>query len=239
MTARRAVPARLPATIAIDGPAGAGKSTIGAALAARLGYDYFDTGVLYRAVTLAALRQGVAPTDAAALAAIAATLDLAFAPPAVNDGRQMTVLLNGEDVTWALRQPAVNEAVSIVAAHPAVRQALLQRQRDIGHRGRVVMVGRDIGTTVLPDAPLKIYLDASAPVRARRRVQELRARGQPADEAAELAGVLRRDALDSQRAASPLRPAPDAVRIDTDALDVEGVLACILRLLEREEGDAG
>jgi cytidylate kinase len=239
VTPRPAETAELPATIAIDGPAGAGKSTVGAALAACLGYAYFDTGVLYRAVTLAALRQGVAPTDAAALAAIAGALDLAFAPPAVDDGRQMTVLLDGEDVTWALRQPAVNEAVSIVSAHPAVRQALLERQRDIGRRGRVVMVGRDIGTTVLPDAPLKIYLDASAPVRARRRVQELRARGQPADEATELASVLRRDELDSRRAASPLRPAPDAVRIDTDALDVDGVLACILRRLGRERCDAG
>jgi cytidylate kinase len=236
---RGAAPRRWPATIAIDGPAGVGKSTIGSALADRLGYAYFDTGVLYRAVTLSALRRGAALDDAAALAEIAAALDLAFAPLAVADGRQVTVLLGGEDVTWALREPAVNEAVSIVSALPGVRQALLERQREIGRRGRVVMVGRDIGTTVLPDAPLKIYLDASADVRARRRCREMQERGEPADEAAVLAAVLRRDQLDSQRSASPLRAADDAVRIDTDDLPVDDVLAHVLRLVEREASGVG
>jgi cytidylate kinase len=223
---------RRPATIAIDGPAGAGKSTIGARLAAALGYAYFDTGVLYRAVTLQALRRGAPLDDEGALAAIAADLHLTFAPPTVDDGRQMTVLLDGEDVTWALRTPAVNEAVSIVSAHPRVRAALLQRQRAIGRQGSVVMVGRDIGTTVLPDAPLKIFLDASAAVRARRRADEQRARGEPVDEAAVLAAVLRRDQLDSQRAASPLRPAPDAITLDTDAMAIDDVLQALLRIVE-------
>ena len=223
---------RRPATIAIDGPAGAGKSTIGARLAAALGYDYFDTGVLYRAVTLRALRCGAPLDDEEALAAIAAGLHLAFAPPTVDDGRQITVLLDGEDVTWALRAPAVNDAVSIVSAYPRVRAALLERQRAIGRQGRVVMVGRDIGTTVLPDAPLKIYLDASAAVRGRRRAEEQRARGEPTDEATVLAAVLRRDQLDSQRAASPLRPAPDAIVLDTDALAVDDVLQALLQIVE-------
>jgi cytidylate kinase len=222
---------RRPTTITIDGPAGVGKSTVGARLAARLGYVFFDTGVLYRAVTLAALRRGVALDDPAGLADLAAGLALAVHTPTVADGRQATILLDGEDVTWALRQPEVNQAVSIVSAVAGVRQALLERQREIGRRGRVVMVGRDIGATVLPDAGLKIYLDASLAVRARRRYDELRARGEPVDLAAVQAMLERRDQLDTERAASPLRPAPDAIRIDTDALDIKGVLAHILALL--------
>jgi cytidylate kinase len=227
------VPSRhsLPATIAIDGPAGAGKSTIGIQLADRLGYHYYDTGVLYRAVTLAALRRGVAPGDEAGLAVIAADLALAFAPATVDDGRQHTVLLDGQDVTWELRRPDVNDAVSEVSAHPTVRQALLQRQRDVGRQGGVVMVGRDVGTVVLPDADLKIFLDASAGERARRRHAEQLARGESSDEAAVLDAIRRRDQIDTERAAAPLRAAPDAVHIDTDGLSVEAVLERILAVL--------
>ncbi|MCC6627893.1 MAG: (d)CMP kinase [Chloroflexi bacterium] len=214
----------------IDGPAGAGKSTVGAALAVQLGYRFFDTGLLYRAVTLAALRQGVSPTDAARLATLAGALDLTFETPTVVDGRPVTVRLAGEDVTWALRQPAVNAQVSVVSAHAAVRQALLDQQRAIARCGGIVMVGRDIGTTVLPEADVKIYLDASVAERAARRVRERQARGETTTLASERANVVERDALDSQRAASPLRVAADAVRVDTDGLTIEGVVACLVRL---------
>ena len=220
-------------TIAIDGPAGAGKSTVGARLADRLDYRYYDSGVLYRAVTLAALQQAVAAADEAALAAIAADLDLAFAPPTADDGRQYTVLLAGQDVTWALRSGPVNDLVSVVAAHPRVREALLERQRAVGRAGRVVMVGRDIGTVVLPEAGLKVFLDASPAERARRRHAEQLARGEPSDEAAVLREVLRRDQLDTNRASSPLRPAPDAVSITTDGLSVAEVVDSILAHLRR------
>jgi cytidylate kinase len=217
-------------TIAIDGPAGAGKSTVGAALARRLGYSFFDTGILYRAVTLAAWRLSLPMTDEAALAALAAVLNLTFAEPTIVDGRQMTVLLDGEDVTWALRQPAVNDRVSTVSAHAAVRQALLARQREIGQQGGIVMVGRDIGTTVLPDADIKVYLNASAQERAERRVRERRERGETTDLESELAGVLRRDEIDSQRAASPLRIPGDAVIIESDGLSADEVVERLLHL---------
>jgi cytidylate kinase len=229
--------ARLPSTIAIDGPAGAGKSTVGMRLADRLGYRYYDSGVLYRAVTLLALQRGTPIDDEAALACLAAALDIAFARPESDDGRQHTIMLDGQDVTWALRTKAVNEAVSVVSAHPAVRATLLERQRAVGREGRVVMVGRDIGTVVLPDADLKIYLDATPAERARRRHREQLERGQASDLSAVLQEVLRRDQLDSGRATAPLRPAPDAVRLQTDELDVEAVVDRILAEAQRH-GDA-
>jgi cytidylate kinase len=217
-----------PACIVIDGPAGAGKSTVGAAVARRLGWRFVDTGHLYRAVTLAALRQGVSPTDEARLAALARNLKLTFCEPTVDDGRQVTVCLDGDDVTWALRQPAVNATVSVVAAQPAVRRDLLAWQRQLAAGGRVVMVGRDIGTTVLPNAGVKIYLDATPGERAQRRVRERAARGEATSLAAELAAVVERDTLDSQRAVSPLRAAADAVRVVTDGLSVDEVVERVI-----------
>lgn len=221
----------LPLRIAIDGPAASGKSTLGQRLAAHLGYLYIDTGVMYRAVTWAALRRGVPIADEAALTRLAETLDLDIAPPTVKDGRPYTVRVDGEDVTWDLRRPEVDAAVSQVSAYPGVRRALTRRQRQIGLRGRVVMVGRDIGTVVLPEADLKIYLDARLETRAWRRYQELQARGADVPFEAVLETMRQRDALDQGREVAPLRPAPDAVVLDTTSLDIEGVFQKVLGLI--------
>jgi cytidylate kinase len=203
-------------TIAIDGPAAAGKSTVGAEVARRLDGVYFDTGLLYRAVTLAALRAGVAADDAPRLAQLAAAMQVDVRRPSMDDGRQSDVLLDGVDVTWELRAPEVDRTVSEVSAHPLVRAALLDKQRRIGRSGLVVMVGRDIGSVVLPDADLKVYLDASPEERARRRCAQLREAGKPADYATLLADIRRRDEVDSQRAVSPLRVPDGALVVDSD-----------------------
>jgi cytidylate kinase len=219
-------------TIAIDGPAGSGKSTIGSALAARLGFLYFDTGVMYRCVALATFKHEINPQDEAAVSALAERIGIAVRPPDRRDGRQYTVLLDGEDVTWALRGKDVESRVSIVAAYPAVRSAMVAQQRIVAGQGRIVMVGRDIGTVVLPKADVKIYLTASAVERATRRHEELLARGHASNFEDVLAGVRQRDATDSQRATSPLRPANDAYTFDSTGMSVaqaiEGVYALVL-----------
>ena len=220
-----------PRVIAIDGPAASGKSTLGQALAAALGYLYFDTGVMYRAVTWAVLQRGLDPTDEQAAARVANEVLIDVVPPTVDDGRQYTVYVDGVDVTWDLRRREVDASVSPVSAHPAVRAALLAQQRRIAAGGKVVMVGRDIGTVVWPQADLKIYLDASLEERARRRYRELLSRQQPADFEAVLADLRRRDQYDSQRATAPLQRAPDAIIIDSTTMDVENVLAHVLSLL--------
>jgi cytidylate kinase len=220
-----------PSTIAIDGPAASGKSTIGALLAERLGYLYFDTGVMYRAVTWAALARGVAIEDEAAITALAERLRIDVVRPTVDDGRQYTVLADGEDVTWQIRHPEVERGVSPVSAYPGVRAALTTQQRRIGRQGSIVMVGRDIGTVVLPDAELKIYLDATVGERAGRRYREVVERGEPADYEAILAAVRRRDEIDSSRVWAPLTVAQDAVVIDTTPLSVDRVLERVLALV--------
>jgi len=214
-----------PNIIAIDGPAASGKSTLGKRLANALGYLFFDTGVMYRAVTLVALQRQVDAADEAAVTSLAETVRIDVRPPSKADGRTCDVLVDGADVTWETRLPQVEANVSQVSVYRGVRQALAAQQRRVGLRGRVVMVGRDIGTVVLPEADLKIYLDASAKVRARRRLDELLGRGEQAEFKQILAGVRMRDRIDSTRAVSPLRAAEDAVVIDSDRLDADQVFA--------------
>lgn len=222
----------LPDVIAIDGPAASGKSTIAQILAKDLGYLFFDTGVMYRAVTWAALHDHISTADERAVSELARKVVIDVLPPSRADGRMYDVLLDGEDITWQIRSRDVEAHVSIVSAYAEVRQALTAQQRRIGQRGRVVMVGRDIGTVVLPEAPLKIYLDASIEERSRRRFEELRARGEVPCFEHILAGLIRRDEIDSTRAVAPLRPANDAVIIDTDGLTIEQVTARIQALLD-------
>jgi len=224
-----------PDTIAIDGPSAAGKSTIGELLARELNYLYLDTGVMYRAVTVAAMQRGVPVEDDAAVCRLARQVDIQILQPTVDDGRQNTICVDGQDITWELRQPEVDLGVSPVSANAGVRAALTRQQRRIGRRGRVVMVGRDIGTVVLPDADLKIYLDATAEARARRRYLENVGRGQKCEYDAILKDMCRRDQHDSSRKAAPLRPAPDAVILDTTDLDVEEVMVQVRRLVQERD----
>jgi cytidylate kinase len=219
--------------IAIDGPAASGKSTLGFRLAEALGYLYFDTGLMYRAVTWLALQRGLALSDEAAVTRLAEDVPIEVSPASFEDGRPCDIVVDGQDITWEIRKPEVDANVSIVAAYPGVRAALTMQQRRIGLRGRVVMVGRDIGTVVLPEADVKIYLDASAGERARRRYEENRQRGAPADFEEILAKVNERDRIDSTRDVAPLKPAPDAVLIDSDKLNADQVFQKALSLCKR------
>jgi cytidylate kinase len=218
--------------VAIDGPAAAGKTTVARALAGRLDAIFIDTGLLYRAVTLAALRSGIPPSDGARLAELTRSLDLSIAA-ASRDGRQCDLALDGVDVTDDLRSSEIDASVSEVSAHPGVREALLPLQRRLAGRGPVVMVGRDITTVVIPDAGVKIYLDASLRERAHRRWLELRGRaGAPSLEAVE-ADLARRDEADSTREASPLQAAADAIVVDTDNRSVGEIVDEIATLVHR------
>ncbi len=217
-------------TIAIDGPAASGKSTVGSKVADALDYLFFDTGVMYRAVTWTALQRGVDISDERAVSKIAKDVPIDVQPPSQDDGRACDVMVENEDITWACRKPEVDANVSAVASYAGVRAALSEQQRRVGLRGKVVMVGRDIGTVVIPEAKLKIYLDASAEERARRRYDEIIARGENANYAEILAKVKERDHVDSTRDLSPLRPAEDAVIIDSDNLDINQVFEKIIEL---------
>jgi len=186
----------IPQIIAIDGPAASGKSTLGHKLAHALGYLYFDTGVMYRAVTLVALQKGIEIGDEAAITILAQQTQIDVRPASVQDGRAYDVMVDGQDITWDIRSPEVDANVSPVSAYAGVRKALSTQQRRIGERGKVVMVGRDIGTVVLPEAELKIYLDASVEERALRRYRELLQRGEPADYDQILHAMRRRDQID-------------------------------------------
>jgi cytidylate kinase len=222
-------------TIAIDGPAASGKSTVGECLAERLDYLFYDTGIMYRAVTWVALEHGVAVEDEEAVTALAERLEIGVTDAVEDDGRPYTVWADGFDVTWAIRSSAVDANVSVVSAYPGVRRALVAKQRRLAAGKPVVMVGRDIGTVVLPEADLKIYLDATVRERARRRWLEMEERKQDADYAAVLDAMRRRDRIDSCRDVSPLRPAEDAVRIDTTDLDVEEVVDRAERLVREQD----
>ena len=210
--------------IAIDGPAASGKSTIGYILAQKLDYLYLDTGVMYRAVTWAALERGIPIADEQAVTKLAESINIEVTPPTVNDGRQCTVYVDGRDVTWDIRNSEVNRYVSPVSAYVGVRQAVTQRQREIASHGGVVMVGRDIGTVVLPNAEVKIYLTASLEERSRRRYLEFQQRGQCVTIEEVMENVMLRDRIDSTREAAPLRQAPDAKEIDSTKMSIEEVV---------------
>jgi cytidylate kinase len=220
-----------PSIIAIDGPAASGKSTVGAAVAEKLGYLYFDTGVMYRAVTCLALFRSVPISNEEAVTALAEKTQIDFLKPTMNDGRQFTILADGKDITWDIRSRAVDAHVSPVSAYAGVRRALTQQQRRIGLRGKVVMVGRDIGTVVLPEADLKIYLDASEEERARRRHRERLARGESVEYDAVLREIRARDQIDSSRAVAPLKRADDAIYLDSTGLTVDQVIARVIELV--------
>lgn len=213
-----------PSIVAIDGPAGSGKSTLAHLLAKRLGYVYFDTGVMYRAVSLAALERGVSIDDEVGLSELAETIRIDVDAPSVDDGRLYTVLLDGVDVTWHIRTSGVDAIVSPVSALPGVRRALLEQQRRVGRRGHVIMVGRDIGTVVFPDADRKLFVDASLEARARRRHEELLQRGERVTYEHVLDEMRRRDERDRSKPISPLVPAPDAIVLDTTALEIEAMV---------------
>lgn len=219
-----------PSIIAIDGPAASGKSTIGLRLANTLGYLFFDTGLMYRAVTWLALDHDMNLRNEAAITALAEKTQIDVAPASKSDGRACDVLVAGKDITWQTRLPDVEANVSIVSAYRGVRSALSEQQRRIGKRGQIVMVGRDIGTVVLPDADLKIYLDASAEERAKRRYDEIITRGGSADYSDILAKVMERDHIDSTRDVAPLKVASDAVVINTDKLTADAVFEQVLAL---------
>ena len=217
---------------AIDGPAASGKSTLGERLARHLGYLYFDTGVMYRAVTLSALKTNTDVYDEAGVTRLAETVVIDVKQASVDDGRMYDVFLDGVDVTWEIRSAPVAANVSVVSTYAGVRKSMTEQQRRIGLQGNVVMVGRDIGTVVLPDADLKIYLDASAEERARRRFVEEQARGIPTSYEEILDNVRSRDRIDSSREVAPLRPAEDAIILNSDDLDADGVLEEAIRLVE-------
>lgn len=206
--------------VAIDGPAGAGKSTASKRLAKRLGYRLLDTGALYRSVAWVAREQGVSWDDARRLAEIAAALDVDFSM----EGDENRVIIAGQDRSDAIRTPEMSQGASQVSALPAVRAALMGLQRRLGQSGGVVAEGRDIGTVVFPDAPVKIFLTASAKTRAQRRVAELRAAGHEVSESATLDEIQERDRRDSERQAAPLKQADDAVLVDSSQLGIDEVL---------------
>jgi cytidylate kinase len=223
---------KYPNIVAIDGPAASGKTTVANQLANRWGYLFFDTGVMYRAVTWLALKNGIKPKDHQAVSDLAESVQIDVAPPSKDDGREYDVLADGVDVTWNIRKPKVDAKVSRVSAYPRVRDALTAQQRRIGLRGRVIMVGRDIGTVVLPEADLKIYLDASVDERAKRRYLQRLERGEDPNFDKILKKLEKRDKKDSTREIAPLRAAPDAVVINTDDLTIPEVVVKIEEIVQ-------
>ena len=222
----------LPNIIAVDGPAASGKSTLGKRVAEHLGYLYFDTGVMYRAITWTAILSEVEISDELAITALAEDTPIENEPPTIDDGRGYDVIVQGQDFTWSIRRPDVDANVSVVSAYPGVRRALSAQQRRIGMRGKVVMVGRDIGTVVLPEADLKIFLDASAEERARRRYLEQKLKDESAEYQQILQAVRKRDHIDSSREIAPLRPADDAIIIDSDGLNADQVYSQVLAIVK-------
>lgn len=223
-----------PSVIAIDGSAASGKSTVAALLAQSLGYLYFDTGVMYRAVTWAALDRNVDIHDVERVSVLAEKLVIEVEPAAHSDDRPYTVLADGQDVTWDIRAAAVEAAIGLVSSYPRVRAALTVQQRRIAAAGSIVMVGRDIGTVVLPQADLKIFMRASAKERAGRRYREHVSQGKPANYDEILAAIRERDRQDAEKPISPMVPASDAVIINTDGLSIGEVLERVQQLVQKK-----
>ncbi len=223
---------RLPKNIAIDGPAASGKTTIGTIVANKIGYMCLDTGIMYRAVALQALKEGIKIADETAVTRLAERIAIDIQPATSEDGRQFDVMINGEDHTWDIRAAAVNAVVSEVSAYPGVRRAMTVQQRKIAEKGKIVMIGRDIGTVVLPDAELKIYLDASVEVRAQRRYVEDLSHGKDACLEDVIESLRHRDEIDSGRAIAPLKAADDAIIIDSDKMTVYEVVEFVMGLLD-------
>ncbi len=222
-----------PIKIAIDGPAASGKSTTARAVARSLGYTYIDTGAMYRAVTLKALREGIPTTDAQRVAEIARRATITFE----QRNGDLRVFLDGEDVTEAIRTHEVNKAINPVAANPEVRKILVEKQRELGKDGGVVMDGRDIGTVVFPDAELKIFMNATVEERARRRFKELREKGINVSFEDVYNEILERDRSDTSRSVGPLKKAPDAIEVNTTELTIPEQVEKIVALARQRMQD--
>ncbi|MDL1898631.1 (d)CMP kinase [Anaerolineae bacterium CFX7] len=218
--------------IAIDGPAASGKSALAELLAARLNYFYLDTGLMYRAVTHAALARGMALQDETAVTRLAETIQINVLPGAASAARNYVTTVDGRDVSAELHRPEVDRNVSAVSAYAGVRRAMTAQQQRIAERGNIIMAGRDIGTVVLPDAECKIFLTASVEARARRRLADRRARGQSATLEQMRAEIEQRDALDSSRSVAPLRAAEDAIVLDNSAMTLEETLTRALEIIQ-------
>ncbi len=217
-----------PTVIAIDGPSGSGKGTLSQLLAKKIGFHLLDSGALYRLVALAALKQGVNIQDERQVEQVAAQLDVRFD---ITD-ESTRILLSGEDVTSAIRNEIISMNASVVAAYPGVREALLKRQRDFRQLPGLVADGRDMGTTVFPDADIKIFLTASAEARAQRRYKQLVEKGESVDMNALIKDIQERDERDSKRTVSPLKPAADAILLDSTQMTIEEVLEAMLSLVK-------
>lgn len=219
-------------SVAIDGPAGAGKSTLAKTIADRLAYLYIDTGAMYRAATWVALEQRVDITDTEKIVELVSKADIRLDIPDASSKGGVKVFVNGADVTFIVRSRIITRFVSPIAAIPGVRRILVEKQKHLARAGGVVMDGRDIGTVVLPDAEIKVFLTASPEVRAQRRLKDLREMGQTADLHTIIDDITARDHYDSTRSTSPLRQAPDAVLIDTDKLSLDQVVEEVLKLCQ-------
>ena len=217
-------------SVAIDGPSGAGKSTVARAAAAQLGYVYVDTGAMYRAIGLAVCRKGISGDDTAGIVSVLPEITLSLQ---YQDGAQH-ILLCGEDVSDAIRTPEIAKYASKVSAVPEVRQFLLDTQRNMAKNGNILMDGRDIGTVILPDAPVKIFLTASAEARAQRRFLELQEKGQQVTLDEVLRDIRQRDHQDMTRAVAPLRQAEDAVLLDTSNITLEQSIDAVLRIIREK-----
>lgn len=222
--------------ICIDGPAASGKTTVARVLADRLGFFYLDTGVLYRAVTLMALEKGIDLADGEKLAELARKMVIEVKPAPPGDPRQTAVIADGDDISLAIRDPRVDASVSQVSAHAGVRAALMDVQRAVAEKGGVILAGRDMGTVIWPEAEVKIFLVASDEERARRRQKQAEEQGTTLDLKTVLAELRRRDEYDSSRAVAPLRPAADAVIVDTTPLTIEQVVEKVLEVVRQKTG---